>query len=297
MTKPYYYWEPIGRDLQYPDKPEYVQLRARSYNEWEYMHWGFFPNGLGDACWRMGLYVATYPEDELAVMSLYYMLDNKLRYLGPRPERSGLSFRRYKHPRWQFTRDQLIAGLFGLAMAKRIDLIKELRIPWFISIHRTTPALRAWIRYLRTGDDKHARRFHLFTLLQYWWANKTNSMPMYGRHLTSLQLFLCPNKDCSRAVMENVNPDNIHLQILNDYDQRRILLCKPDEYVSTKGWAPQSPDYQKGLPPIPEDEAIKLDKDFLIKIATIWEKKMLKENPMNLLQAMFGNGFGKSIRN
>lgn len=265
--------------------------------------WGFLPNGLGDACWRLGLYVACHPEDELAIMSLYYMLDNRIRYFGEQPPRSRPWYEKlkvYKHPRRHFTRDQMISGVFGLVMAGRIDLVKELKFPWWISLfHRTTASLRAWMKFLNTGDEKYARKFHFLVLVEYWIANQLDSVPMYARHLKSLQLFLCPDPDCSKAVMEKVPKENLLLHLLNDYDETFCLMMKPDHYISRKGyqWQEQNPKYYNYHQPIDEDDPIKLDKELLIKVSEIWIKKKLKDNPMRLLQAMFGNGSPEGIRN
>lgn len=297
--KPYYYWDPIGSDPEHSGHPEFVQLLSRTYEQWEVDEWGFPPNGLGDACWRLGLYVACHPEDELAIMSLFYMLDNRIRYFGDQPERQRKWYehRRYKHPRHAFTRDQLIAGVFGLVVAGRIDLVKELKFPWFISrFQRTTISLRAWIRFLKTGEEKHARIFHLTTILEYFVHNELNDLSMFNRHLKSLMLFLCPDPDCSKVVMVSVPPENLLLHLLNDYDETHCLMIKPDEYVSRKGWQWQDDKLGRNNP-IDEDDPIKLDKELLIKISEIWVKKKLKENPMSLLKAMFGNGSAGSIRN
>jgi hypothetical protein len=297
----YYYWETFGEDPTDPLKPEWVQLMARNYETWPLKHWGFFPNGLGEAAWRMGIYVACHPEDDLAVMSLFYMLDNRIRYFGKRPPRSvpiWKKLRRYGHSRRNFTRDPIVTGLFGLMVAGRHDLIKELRFPWKISLwHSLTPTLWAWIKFLKTRKGKWAKLFHLFTIIEYWIGNKLNTIPMYARHLMSYMLFICPNAECSAAVMEKVPEENLLLHFLNDYDQEILLMSKPEEYVSRKGWVWQGEDFKNLPPEIPSGEDYYLDYEILQIVSQLWMTKKLQENPMNLLAKLLNDGSERSIRN
>lgn len=294
----YYFWDPIGIDPSDNGKPLFRQLKERDHLADDMARYDLFSMGLKGCTERLAHYCVGHPEDEKAMDSLVMILSMRRTYFGDWPKRNwvkGEVLRRYPHPFFKFSEREVIAGVFALALNGQKRKLDLLNFPLFLNgLRWMSPRTWAWVRFVKTGKEKYARAFHFLLLNRITYLNRLKAWQGERMFYLAMQLFLCPNPDLSAILMKTMDPNNLFFQLLTDHDQRIILLCKPDKYKGRKGWQPW---LSECLWPIPEEEEVQVDKDFLIRIATIWKEKKLKENPINLIKGMFGDVYGKSTRN
>ncbi|HDY86899.1 MAG TPA: hypothetical protein ENH82_02150, partial [bacterium] len=172
--------------------------------DWEYLLYGMFPMGRGDASIRLGKAIIAYPELRyLFLPSLIECLQKHYRWLGPPLPRvkgrnaNGKRYKKYVDQHKGYSRDHFIMGVAALFYVGGSDLINihyiELKLKWWRIRYRPTPTLRWWFKAVKSGlkDEKAIRKFR-------WWAKFDILFSMkhgYSRLNLAWMLYCVPNKD------------------------------------------------------------------------------------------------------
>ena len=260
-TNGHYWIEPIYGALLGPPKG------------WERDIYGFFPYGRWDSSGRTGLAMLAYPE--LREVFREYVLEtqwNRLRYLGPvEKKRKGKKY--WGHPYYCFSRDMRIMGMASLFLSGDHHEINRMASsgrafdqplnPSF----SMRPSLKHWLRYLDSGSNKDAERFHRSLALTLQLFGKPVE---YALHLISWQLYCCPNPAISEMIVTEYVPEwNYLLRMLNGEYVPKGILEKVESWEGYQ-WQHYEPRSEEKKPwpdvKLDSDEPFHLDIDILMYV-------------------------------